>query len=104
MIIRSLIAKNLSALGFITCFGLHHCSTLNAFNLADDLIEPFKGIIENRVKHLYKEDSKDADLTTEEKQKLIEIMFYEINCGGQNYSTMYATQLLAENLLRITKK
>ncbi len=103
MIIRSLIAKNLSALGFITCFGLHHCNSYNAFNLADDLIEPFRGIIDYKVKSMYREDSKDNNLSVEDKQKLIEIMFYEINYGGQNYSIMYTTQLLAENLLNITK-
>lgn len=103
MIVRSLIAKNLSALGFISCFGLHHCNTYNAFNLADDLIEPFRGIIDYKIKLIYEEDSKDTTLTVEEKQKLIEIMFYEVNYGGQNYSIMYTTQLIVENLLNITK-
>ena len=103
MITRSLIAKNLSALGFITCFGLHHCNMYNSFNLADDLIEPFRGIIDFRVKKLYDIDDKDNTLTIEDKQKLIEIIFYEVNYGGQNYNMMYATQLLTENLLNITK-
>lgn len=103
MITRSLIAKNLSALGFITCFGLHHCNMYNSFNLADDLIEPFRGVIDFRVKKLYDIDDKDDTLTIEDKQKLIEIIFYEVNYGGQNYNMMYATQLLTENLLNITK-
>jgi CRISP-associated protein Cas1 len=103
MITRSLIAKNISALGFISCFGLHHCNTYNAFNLADDLIEPFRGIIDFKVRSMYEKDDKDNNLTVEEKQKLIEIMFYEVDYGGQNYSIMYTTQLLAENLLNITK-
>jgi len=103
MITRSLIAKNLSALGFITCFGLHHCNTYNAFNLADDIIEPFRGIIDYKVRLMYQKDEKDNKLSIEEKQKLIEIMFYEVDYGGQNYSIMYTTQLIAENLLNITK-
>ncbi len=103
MIIRSLIAKNISALGFIGCFGLHHCSTYNAFNLADDLIEPFRGIIDYNVRKIYSKDSNDNALSIEEKQKLIEIMFYEVNFGGQKYNMMYATQLIVENLLNITK-
>ena len=103
MITRSLLAKNISAIGFIGCFGLHHCNTYNAFNLADDLIEPFRGIIDYRVRKLYSEDTKDNSLTVEEKQKLIEIMFYEVDYGGQNYNMMYATQLIVENLLNITK-
>ena len=30
-------------------------------------------------------------------------MFYEVDYGGQNYNMMYATQLIVENLLNITK-
>ena len=30
-------------------------------------------------------------------------LIYEVNYGGQNFNMMYATQLLAENLLNITK-
>ena len=103
MITRSLLAKNISAIGFIGCFGLHHCNTYNAFNLADDLIEPFRGIIDYKVRKMYSEDTKDNSLTIEEKQKLIEIMFYEVNYGGQNYNMMYTAQLIVENLLNITK-
>lgn len=103
MIIRSLITKNISASGFIPCFGIHHCNYYNSFNLADDLIEPFRGIVDYKVKQLYIEDSTDTDLTTEEKQKLIEIMFYEIDYGNKNYNLMYTVQLMVENLLNITK-
>ena len=40
-IIRSLINK-----GFQPAIGLHHANQLNAFNLADDLIEPFRPIVD----------------------------------------------------------
>ena len=32
------------ATGFHPTFGIHHDSQLNAFNLADDLIEPYRAI------------------------------------------------------------
>ena len=41
-ILRGVIARNLAVYGFEPCVGLHHCSQLNNFNLADDLIEPFR--------------------------------------------------------------
>ncbi len=44
--IESAIARKLVATGFHPTFGIHHDSQLNAFNLADDLIEPYRAIID----------------------------------------------------------
>lgn len=41
-VVRSAIARNLVAVGFHPTFGIHHDSQLNAFNLVDDLIEPYR--------------------------------------------------------------
>lgn len=41
-ILRSLLARELKALGFEPSLGVHHRGLLNPFNLADDLLEPFR--------------------------------------------------------------
>lgn len=45
-LIRGQIARSLCAFGFHPVFGLHHRSELNNFNLADDLLEPFRPIVD----------------------------------------------------------
>ena len=45
-ILRGGIARNLVVHGLEPCIGLHHRSVLNNFNLADDLIEPFRPIVD----------------------------------------------------------
>ncbi len=45
-VVRSAIARKLVATGFHPTFGIHHDSQLNAFNLADDLIEPYRAIVD----------------------------------------------------------
>ena len=45
-VVRSSIARSLVASGFHPTFGIHHDSQLNAFNLADDLIEPYRAIVD----------------------------------------------------------
>lgn len=45
-VVRSAIARSLVAAGFHPTFGIHHDSQLNAFNLADDLIEPYRAIVD----------------------------------------------------------
>lgn len=48
-IFRSSIARYIIAFGLNPSFGIHHKSELNPFNLADDIIEPFRPIIDNYV-------------------------------------------------------
>ncbi|MDD6651802.1 MAG: type II CRISPR-associated endonuclease Cas1 [Eggerthellales bacterium] len=45
-IVRALVARSLVTTGFIPSFGIHHQSQLNAFNLADDFIEPFRPMVD----------------------------------------------------------
>lgn len=45
-VVRSAIARKLVATGFHPTFGIHHNNQLNSFNLADDLIEPYRPIVD----------------------------------------------------------
>ncbi len=45
-VVRGYIAWCLVAAGFHPTSGLHHDSQLNAFNLADDLIEPYRAMVD----------------------------------------------------------
>lgn len=48
-IIRSSVAKTLVAYGFQTFLGIHHISETNAFNLADDFMEPLRPLVDYYV-------------------------------------------------------
>jgi len=48
-IIRSMITRDLSAAGFLPAIGIWHNNIYNAFNLADDLMEPFRPILDIAV-------------------------------------------------------
>ena len=45
-IFRGTIARGLVAHGFLPAIGLFHRSEQNAFNLADDVIEPFRPLVD----------------------------------------------------------
>lgn len=45
-IVRAAVARELVVAGFIPAFGVHHHSQLNAFNLADDMMEPFRPTVD----------------------------------------------------------
>lgn len=42
----SLVNRIIVSRGYLTCFGIHHDNAGNAFNLASDLMEPFRPIID----------------------------------------------------------
>ena len=46
-IVRSVVARSISARGLVPSLGLFHHSELNNFNLADDVIEPFRPFVDD---------------------------------------------------------
>jgi CRISPR-associated protein Cas1 len=75
-IIRGSIARNLVMHGLEPCIGLHHHSELNPFNLADDLIEPYRPLVDFFVAsydwHFYTDDA----LTPSLKRQLFNLTNY----------------------------
>ena len=48
-VLRAVVARALVAAGLLPCLGLHHASDQNPFNLADDLIEPYRPLADRLV-------------------------------------------------------
>ena len=48
-ILRAAVKRGLARHGLEMSLGIHHCSTENPYNLADDLIEPFRAMIDEWV-------------------------------------------------------
>jgi len=86
-ILRSIIANTLSCKGFVLYDGIHHKSELNQFNLADDVIEPFRSFVELEVYEIFEnEGCEDEELTTEIKKRLLAIVDSTAFIGKQKYS------------------
>lgn len=51
-IVRAAVARAIVATGLLPSIGLHHHNRSNAFCLADDLLEPFRPFVDQRVKSL----------------------------------------------------
>ena len=78
-IVRSLIARQLVGYGFLPSFGLNHCSEQNVFNLADDLIEPYRPHIDFEVMKLINQDEfHSKTLTIALKASLVQVLHKDI--------------------------
>lgn len=86
-IIRGGIARNLVIHGLEPCLGLHHRSERNNFNLADDMIEPFRPLVDLFVASHFQGD---GELSTTQKQKLFNLTSFLVRQSGRKYHVMTA--------------
>lgn len=89
-ILRATMARSLSTSGFLPVFGIWHQNRYNAFNLVDDLIEPFRAFCDLYVKLLLNTKySQSLYLTIPIKRDLVKLLTFEcvnINKGNSNLS------------------
>ncbi len=100
-ILRGHIARTLAVYGLNPSLGLHHHNELNSFNLADDLIEPFRPVVDLLVRTLLEED---AALTPSVKRMLFNALNLDILSGTQHHSVSYAIERTVQSLLRSLKE
>jgi CRISP-associated protein Cas1 len=100
-IVRACLARALVASGLLPCFGLFHASEANAFNLADDLFEPFRPMVDVKVFALSGGGTrKDGDLALEERRALAGILTEDVRMGAEIVSVLIASERAAEGLVR----
>lgn len=100
-IVRAVIARDLAAQGFHPALGIRHDSVENAFNLADDLIEPFRPIVDLAVvRRMQARDPMDGDeLTVEDKRALAALPTTDVLLHDQVYALIHASRAMADGLL-----
>lgn len=81
-IIRGLIARSIVCYGLEPSLGMFHHSELNSFNLADDLIEVFRPLVDLYVASHFDIAEVDSDLTPQIKRDLFNIINYDMSMKG----------------------
>ena len=94
-ILLSSFNREIAMNGYLTYFGIHHCSQENQFNLASDLMEPFRPFVDYWVKA----HEKIKELTPDIKYGLVELLSLEIKFNGKktlltNAITIYVRECL----------
>jgi CRISPR-associated protein Cas1 len=100
-VVRSAVARALVAFGLIPAFGVNHASMTNAFNLADDMVEPFRPFVDRLVWRQTNEGKDRLGQTTvQERQALASLLTEETRMGGETVTLLVATERAAESLVR----
>ncbi len=82
MVMRAAVARALCSAGLLPSLGIHHCNRYNAFCLADDMVEPFRGFVEAKVKEICQAEGVPDELDQQVKAKLLEVLYEEVEIGG----------------------
>lgn len=95
-ILLSTVNKAVSCYGYKSELGVHHCSQVNPFNLACDLMEPFRPLIDSVV--LSMELDEDG-LTAADRKTLLTWVSESVSLGGYHYSAHDAIGLFVKDCI-----
>ena len=75
-LLRSMMARCLMNAGLLPSVGIFHKNYYDAFPLADDMMEPYRPYVDNRVKSLM--DNGVKDICRESKKCLLDLFYQDI--------------------------
>lgn len=92
-IILSSFTREIVANGYITQLGLFHDNMFNQFNLASDLMEPFRTLVDRKVLTL----SNDK-FESEEKMELVNLLNNEVSINGRSEYVVNAIKIYTRSI------
>jgi CRISPR-associated protein Cas1 len=97
-VIRATVARAVIAAGLHPTIGINHANRGNAFVLADDLVEPFRPLVDALVVAMVAQglDALDSKL----KRQFARLIAFDVRIGGEASPVSIAAARLAQSLAR----
>lgn len=96
-ILRAATARALSGSGLLNTLGIHHKNKYNAFALADDIMEPYRPIVDEAVLDIMQKYDQQ-ELNTQIKSELLQILTRTVYFKTEKSPLMVALQKTASSL------
>jgi CRISPR-associated protein Cas1 len=96
-ILRAATARSLSGSGLLNTLGIHHKSKYNAFALADDIMEPFRPIVDEKVFEIMQRYH-EQELNTTIKAEILQILTQTVYFKDEKSPLMVALQKTSSSL------
>ncbi len=91
-VLRATVSRAICAAGLHPGIGLHHANRANAFALADDLMEPYRPIIDRAVYNLVEDGT--LEVTSDAKRSLVELSTLDLPAShGMSPLHVHVTRL-----------
>ncbi|WP_332814203.1 type II CRISPR-associated endonuclease Cas1 [Ramlibacter sp.] len=99
-VMRGACARALVAHGLLPTIGIFHSSEQNAFNLADDLIEPYRALVDLHVATHLKTDT-TLELSPTDKAALVGLLNVDVAMPRGVMSVLASIEQAAESIVRL---
>lgn len=101
-VLRAATARGICAAGLHPSFGLHHANVHNAFVLADDLMEPFRPLVDLTAATLSMgKRPEEIELNRETKRELIASVVGRIQADGEERTLPDVLTRMAQGLAKV---
>lgn len=98
-VLRATTARAVIAAGLHPSIGLHHSNDNNAMRLVDDLMEPFRPVVDLKVRQLI--DNGELSVTPQAKRALVRTMYEDMQTDAGATPVCVCTQRLATSLAQV---
>jgi len=99
-ILRAVIARALVASGLLPTLGIHHHNRYNAYCLADDIMEPYRPVVDLLVLNVIDRYGMDAELDRNIKGQLLAIPTLDVVINGKRSPLMVAASQTTATLYK----
>lgn len=100
-VLRAVIARNLVGSGLLPTLGVHHANKYNAYCLADDIMEPYRPVVDLMIIEMMTKHERSTDITTEMKRDLLQIPAMDVLINGSKSPLLVAAQLTTASLAQV---
>lgn len=100
-VLRAIIARSISAAGLIPGLGVGHTNKYNPYALADDIIEPFRPVVDYAVYSMIDNEDLKNGLTPQTKAKIISHIIARYFVNGFQETIFETSTKAVESLVRV---
>lgn len=99
-IIRAVVARSITAAGLHPSIGIHHSNQYNPYCLADDMMEPFRPMVDG-IAYKFTQQNKTLSIPVEKETKkpFLELLTYPVRIREKRYPFLESLHLMASSLV-----
>ena len=101
-ILRAAVARAIVAAGMTPVCGVYHRNRSNSFCLADDLVEPLRPIVDDRVRTLVCDGVRDID--SKAKQAILGLLTLELTVADRSGPLMVALSRYIQSFIDVMEE
>lgn len=99
-LLRAVVARSLVATGLLPSLGIHHHNRYNAYCLADDVMEPYRPLVDKVVRRIITDRDDIENLTADIKRELLSIPMMDVTIDGHQRPLMVAVDQTTTSLFK----